>query len=342
MGDAPVFTGGHWRKRLLAAGVAVLLALLALEGGVRLYHGAPMAERLPILRIEANEHRGWAMVAGETHYTYKHPVRINALGLRSPEVTAKVAGERRVLALGDSLIYGQGVSDEHTLPTQLQELLNQEGEGLWTVVNGGHRAYDVNQELGLLEELGPSIDPDVVVLFWFWNDVYEVNVAETHARLEASGPVTFDTGAPMRGWDKTRWHLHQLLRRSALLMLLHDLRKDGGHPIPPQTLDRAMKRLDSHLERFQALAAEGGFDPVVVVIPDANALQGVHQSTFIAARAIAVVEERGVGVYPLAATLRARFGAGRALPVLAFDGHYDAEGNRAMAEAVASFLLGRN
>jgi hypothetical protein len=80
----------------------------------------------------------------------------------------------------------------------------------------------------------------------------------------------------------------------------------------------------------------------MVVIPDAHALQGDHQSTVIAARAVAVAEDRGVGVCSLAAPLQARFGAAGALPVLPFDGHYDAEGNHAMAQEVASFLLGRN
>ncbi|MEQ1893316.1 MAG: hypothetical protein ABL998_12280, partial [Planctomycetota bacterium] len=96
------------KKRLVALTLALGLGFGVGEVAARVVFGAPMAERLPLMFMRAHPTRGWAMVPGQNHFTYTHEVRVNALGLRGPEVGAKEPGERRVLFLGDSLTYGQG------------------------------------------------------------------------------------------------------------------------------------------------------------------------------------------------------------------------------------------
>ncbi|MEM7306080.1 MAG: SGNH/GDSL hydrolase family protein [Planctomycetota bacterium] len=329
------------RRGLLASALALLVAFALVEALARMRFGTPLAERLPICRVEANPHRGWQMVPGETHYTYLHEVHINALGLRGPEVLPKAEGERRVLALGDSLIYGQGVADDQTLPFHLELFLNErDGDRPWTVINAGHRAYDTRQELGLLEELGDQLRPDVVVVFWYWNDVKERDIDGTFRNLSESGPIAFDTGAAMEGWTKTKWQLKQLVRRSALIMTAHDKRKNrAGDPTPPDFLDNAMKRLDGYLVRFQELSARDGFDLVFALVPDANGLVGPYLSLEITDRARRVAEERGVRICLLRPALEGLLKDLGELPVLPYDGHYTAAGNRAMAEAAAAALL---
>lgn len=333
---------GVWRRRLLASLCAILCAGLVLEALARWRYGAPLAERLPIVLIEANEHSGWRMVPRQEHYTYLHPVHVNSFGLRGPEISSKARDERRVLALGDSLIYGQGVADADTVPAQLEQLLNAEAPAgtRWTVVNGGHRAYDTHQELGLLEDLGQGLVPDVVIVFWFWNDVKERDIPTTYERLCASGPVAFDTGEVMEGWPRTEWQLKQLLRRSALAMTAYDLSKEGG-PLPADLVDAAMERLDGYLERFQELAARDGFELVFAPLPDANELLGAHQSTAIRERAEAVAAARGLVPCPVKPDLLALTRELGKLPVLAYDGHYTGPANRVIAAAVARCLDGK-
>ena len=79
-------TAGRLRRRLAALGISLVAAAVAGELLVRAWIGAPLRERLPILMMQSNPARGWMMVPGETHYTYHHPVHVNALGLRGPEV----------------------------------------------------------------------------------------------------------------------------------------------------------------------------------------------------------------------------------------------------------------
>jgi hypothetical protein len=319
-----------------------LLASLALaELWVRLLVGAPRAERLPLLRMRANPVRGWEMVPGELHYTYQHPVQVNSLGLRGKELGPR-QDELRVLALGDSLVYGQGVADQDTLPALLEEELRARDPSRrdWSVVNAGHRAYDTRQELALLEELGPRIDPDIVLLCWYWNDLKERNIELTYRNLKERGTLVFDTGNTLEGWERLRWQAKQLARRSALVMLAYDLaNRSRVRPIDPLHVERGLARLDAYLERFAALGTGLGFRPVFVVIPDPNELRGAEEVRSISARAAALARGRGLATIELEAALQPLYDRSGELPVIPFDGHYLPEANRAMAERLCEHLL---
>ncbi len=329
--------------RIVALFVSISAGLFVAELVARAKFGTPLAERLPLGRIEADPERGWRMVAGESHYTYHHLVRVNAHGLRGEEIPAeREPGERRILALGDSMIYGQGVAEADTLPFALQEELEQLQPSVrWRVMNGGHRAYATNQELALLRQLGPALDPDVVVLFWYDNDLENLDVEAASARLEASGPRPFDAAAPLEGEELWSWKAKQLLRRSALIMYLYDRWKDGKAPLPgPEYYTHGFLRLGRHLDDFSALARERGFTPIVAVVPHAGtvALDGPATERAEAVRALA--RERGIATLELLPALRELLQATGRLPVIPYDGHYLGTANREMARAAAAQIAG--
>jgi hypothetical protein len=334
-----------WRRALrplLAIGLALALAAVAGEVLVRGLVGAPWPERMPILRVQANAARGWEMVPGEAHYTYDHRVAVNALGLRGPELAPRAPGEVRVLALGDSLVYGQGVGDDDTLPARLAaELVARDPAGRpWTVVNAGHRAYATHQELALLEELGERVDPDVVVLFWYWNDLEERDVARTFADLSASGPIAFDLGVPAEGAALRAWERKQLLRRSALLMVVHDLvATTQGEAWDAALVERGFEKLDGYLARFGEWAAAHDARFVFAVLPDPANVDGDSPTAGHERRATELAGRHGLPTLELLPAVRAATERLGALPVIPYDGHYLPEGNHAMAEAAAEQLL---
>jgi lysophospholipase L1-like esterase len=327
-------------KRLLVVALSLLAGLAALEVVVRVRHGTPMRERLPLMRVRANAHRGWEMVPGEEHYTYEHRVRVNALGLRGPEVGAKRAGETRVLFLGDSLTYGQGVGEEDTVPAALERALRAaDAERDWSVVNGGNRAYGTAQEVGLLTELGARIAPDVVLLGWYWNDVQERDIETTYAAFRDRGPFEFDVSGALAGWPRLRWQLLQVPRSSALVMLVHDLLSTKGEVFPPEVADAGFRRLGPLLERMRAECARLGAVPVFVLFPDPQRLSGRLDTQPYEQRAAALARETALPVIELLPALADLHAETRALPIVPFDGHYDARANRAMAAHLAAELL---
>jgi len=328
------------RKRLIAFALSSAAALVLAELAVRATCGSPLVERLPLMEMRANAQRGWEMVPGQVHYTYQQRVSVNSLGLRGPEVAEKRAGERRILYLGDSLIYGQGVGDEDTQPAQLERALrDRDPKTAWSVINAGNRSYGTAQELALLAELGARIQPDVVLLGWYWNDIDERDVARTYARLKDKGELCFDTGNRLEGRDLLAWRAKQLVRRSALAMLVHDLLAPAAKPYPPEYLAKVWLRTGQQLEQLRTRCAGLGARPVVVVIPDAHRIGGGGATRAFDERMAELGRAADVPVIELLPALEALHASTHAVPVLPFDGHYDAEGNRVMAEHLAERLL---
>jgi hypothetical protein len=333
-----------WRGRLLTLGISLLFGLGAAEGIVRLVHGSPLPERTPISRVRAHPLRGWEMIPGENHYTYQHLVEVNSYGFRGPEIPEeKGPREVRILALGDSMVYGQGVADDQTLPSHLERLLNERDtdQRRWRVVNSGHRAYSTNQEVALLTELGPRLKPDIVILFWYWNDLGDVDCAAKYAELCESGPITFDTSAPMEGAALWKWKVRQLARRSALLMYLHDQLLGANEALPgAPRLESCLGVLDVHLARMVELAKKHEWRLIFAVVPRPKILVNSHDSPQLSQLVGARATAQGVEVVDLVPKLKALYSASGRLPIIPYDGHYLGEGNEAMAEAVAEVLIG--
>jgi len=325
-----------WIRRLAALGFGCLFAFVVAEVSVRMIFGAPLPELRPLMKVRANPHRGWEMVP-EAHYTYDNPVSVNSLGLRGPEPGSKRPGEVRILALGDSLVYGQGVGDEATLPAQLERILRTR-HGPVTVVNGGMRHYNTAQEVGLLEELAPRIDPDVVLLCWYRNDVQLVNIPALFRRMRDRGTVTFDVGGRMEGWTLAKWRLRQLLRRSALLMELHDVyRVWTAPPDEPAAIRTGLAMVEGQLHRLTQLATERGFRVGVAILPFPGILLAKDPDLSIEERLATITRSLALPTIDLRPTVAGLTGNGP-LPVVPYDGHYDEAANGVMAEEIARFL----
>ena len=86
----------------------------------------------------------------------------------------------RIVVLGDSFTFGTGVSDRGTWPAALRRSLRNQRERApelklpaCEVWNYGVEGYDTTKEIRLLRErvLPLELDPDLVVLAFFFNDV---------------------------------------------------------------------------------------------------------------------------------------------------------------------------
>lgn len=323
--------------RLLLVALGAGLGLLACELWARSRYGTPEPERLPLLRVQANPFRGWEMVPSRDHYTYLEQVRVNELGLRGAEVGAKRAGERRILCLGDSLIYGQGVGESETLPAALEAALPADSGTV--VINGGLRAYATHQELGLLEELGDRVEPDLVLLCWYWNDVEERDIEETRGRLEQSGPIVFDVSRPWSVARRVKWHAKQMARRSALLNHLHErIRTEPWKAWSEEFRAAGLSRLEGYLDLFEARCAELGAEFRVVLLPDLDGIMGGDVSRDLSNRGAALFEARDFPFLDLRPALNAWIDEHRRIPILPFDGHFNGEGNRLFGRAIADWL----
>lgn len=164
---------------IAGANMILLLGLvLAIEGGLRVFGislpSLPTPETPDRALWRRDPNLGWSL---RPHAVGIIPlggpdrglIRVNALGLRGPEVApAKSQRTLRVLALGDSYVLGVGVDEPHLFTSQLQSILST--ERVVDVVNMGVNGYSTDQQLLQFEGLGSRLAPDVVILFACDND----------------------------------------------------------------------------------------------------------------------------------------------------------------------------
>lgn len=170
------------RRRLLFGCLAALIGLggtlLALELALRVYDPLrlPLEDMRGFYRLDAQGRietspgwRGQQFVEGR-----RVAVRSNALGLRGPEVAAKAPGERRVLMLGDSFIWGMGVEEHETIPARLEQGLQANGAKA-LVGNAGMFGTSPREWGYTLERYLPAFQPDLAVAtMYVGNDVLDL------------------------------------------------------------------------------------------------------------------------------------------------------------------------
>lgn len=97
--------------------------------------------------------------------------RHNRQGLRGPELAPGGESLRRILIIGDSVVYGIAVGNEETVSAQLDGMLNSgQTTRRWEVLNGGVSGYELPDTEVLFRERGLALHPDIVVVGLFRND----------------------------------------------------------------------------------------------------------------------------------------------------------------------------
>jgi len=290
---------------------AALLTLLVLELALRWlgppFHSRSLDDKRLFTRFDPE--LGWAnrpgVSGGYLGAGYIHGVRHSAAGLRDEEhEVGKPAGVRRVLVLGDSMVWGLGVENDEIFPRRLEHRLAGT-----EVIAMGTSGYGTDQELLWFSRDGARYRPDVVVLaLYLANDLRDNISSRRYSRnkprfvLDADGALRL-TGTPVpadRSWwrdrvingimDPIRRHsaLHRLVegRRHRLHERLRHrawYRSWFGDPVggdwtdmyregePPQWLARALELTGRLVAELDRRVEAGGGDLEVLLLPHAVA-----------------------------------------------------------------------
>src|SRR5512136_1208648 len=192
-------------KRLRDLGLNLLVMIVSLatffglaEGMARLAGYAPYTPQADVFRQEfensdraatelfiPSASRVWDLRPGYVGHRTDWGTRnwvtisINSQGRRDKEVSLKKpAGTFRIAILGDSVAFGARVEAKDDLATQLEWNLNARSESLhYEVLNFGVPGYGTWQELSALKEKVLAYDPDLVLLAFVMNDLFDNNQA---------------------------------------------------------------------------------------------------------------------------------------------------------------------
>jgi lysophospholipase L1-like esterase len=121
----------------------------------------------------------------------------NAAGLRDDALGPRDAFETRIVVLGDSMIFGHGVSDAETFPNQL-EAIYREADRSVDVINAGVKGYgtDGAYKFFVKRILPLGLKPDWVIFAIYTNDLHD-NVGQPLYTIEDGSLAPLD---PKRNW----------------------------------------------------------------------------------------------------------------------------------------------
>jgi len=158
-------------KRLLLALFSLTFVLLIAEVGLRVMgvrpHNVRSVSEADFNRVPGMYEPGLAVTSYKIP-ELPHQIRVNAFGFRGPE-TSQIPDRKRVLCIGDSFMWGDGVNEDETLPAQLEQIFEGEVEFL----NGGVAGSTIQDQRLFLERL-LVMKPDAVLLLYSENDLQDM------------------------------------------------------------------------------------------------------------------------------------------------------------------------
>ncbi len=349
---------------LVAVEFAVLFALL--EVAIRI-SVAPQID-VPHLRVDPHGFYTWYPGARFTYRNLPHveppaaTVRIDADGLRGPELPPqKLAGERRVLVIGDSYTAAVQLPEDEIFTTLLATELNAaRPQARYRVLNAGVNGAGTAHELLYFQHAGAALAPDVVVLQFAWNDVQDT---QTHGGFRLT-PTGVELRADLRDppfWRGPLLALRDALGNRSLVFYL-------GYRAVAQFFGASAARaadvvaVDADAPADAAVASNAGADPAITLVARLAA-ELVHAANAAGAPVILLTIPEPIyvgGGDPVYAQVVAAFGAlvagttnqlvvadplllaaetrGEAT-FLAGDGHLSPAGHRVVAAALAAAVL---
>jgi len=286
---------------------------------------------------------GYQPIAGFKGTLVAKPISFSADGMREHDVALPPPTGPLVLAVGDSLTEGYLVGNDETWPAHLQRLLKR------PVLNGGVRAYGLDQIVLRAERLVPQLKPATVVLAFIPDDVERTELDRRDGRpkpyfVPGQGVDGLDlmnvpvpaAPPPMALWRRVLGHSY-LLDFLMPRLDLYDLWYGGSHHIQRGTGDEISCRL---MRRFARLANGAGAEALVVALYEDHPWINARRQASDRRRAEAVLGcARQAGL----ATLDtwdgfATDGAARRVNELYYGSHFTDRGAALAAQLIAAAL----
>ena len=242
-------------------------------------------------------------------------VRFNAQGLRGPEVDLADHSHKRVLVLGNSNTFGWGVEERQIMTSLLQEELILQA----VVINDGVCNYNSVRYVRLFKDRLRGIHPDIVVVEGNIRDAEELqnkgnNFLVRHSQLMAM----------------TSYALQLLQFRVFKRENLFDHYKNLY-----VSSSRGFQEMSAALNELDQLSKTDGFKIIYLFIPESRSIDGPSYLTFHE-KIRHVVE--ALGWTYVDATKNLHSITPEDLWVMPFDPHYNARGQKVMADTLLPYL----
>ncbi len=264
----------------------------------------------------------------------EQPVRTSSLGLRGGEhAPTPEPGVFRLLGVGDSVTFGQGVAADQTFLAVAEDLLADQHRV--ELINAGVPSWDLRQQLRWIEHRGLALEAQLLLVFFYVNDLVPISYPDPdHAlprlSLEAPAWARGEAGLRRHSWLFNKlWRTVERGRLGAALLEGYDSEVE---------LIRARSSQAQVADRYRDLAgvcADARQACGVVVLPS-FVPPGADDGADILDMAAAAAAEAGLQVLRLDRAVDGIDLADRF--VLPGDQHPSARAHRALGQALARQL----
>lgn len=318
-------------KKLIFNILLIGLCLVILELGLRLSHKIPLkVVNESIFPNTLGDYKPYQSLLSD--YVLPYKVTTNSLGLRGKDVRIeKTEGIYRILVLGDSYTVGERVSDEDTFPAQLEKMLSRV-----EVINAGHSCYSTREEYEYLAEKGLILNPDMVILAWFPNDITELS-------REFSWRDLLKEHYKYEPWKS---YLRSFAIYNALRFIISDnfIKLKFGHFVPKEDIDifsgqetegakKLWERCFGYILKIKNLCRGKKF--LLVILPDYPQFKNAGFKPQQKLRTFAKIN--GIDFIDIAERFKLETNIGISY-LLPKDPHFSVFGNHLVAEEIHNFL----
>ena len=347
-------------RKIGLMGSATLVAMLSCEVAARVLLPAPPdPTRQPQIVYRTDPEVRFSLVPNQRGWIDDGFVTTNSIGFRGADIEMpKPAGRFRIVVLGDSVTFGWGVNDADTFCARMEQFVHSRmPDSDVEIVNLAVPGYGTRQEVVMLERYLARLQPNLVLLGFYANDVPDAlldvdrgavtgtTVANAHAE---PNQVLHMNPAP------STWAERQLRKSRAFYVAGHALkgllhRGEGGkqgasleldmleNRESPQ-LERAWKQVSAELGHLQRLSSTFGFSVGVVCLPSRELVMGLYLDSHYPQTLRSLSEREGFFVIDPLPSLLAVKGHRDTLFIPYDRNHPSAEGHRVIAAAIMDYL----
>lgn len=323
---------------------AVLLAALVGEVALRLVVAPPIKWKFPQESYVYDEEVNYLLRPGDQAFTHDKPVSINSAGIRDREYPpVPPSGTVRVIGLGDSQTFGNGLDIADTWPKQLERELLESG-GSWEVLNCGVPATDTWQHSILFDRLNEMYHPDWLVLAFYVNDP----APSYRLPPTGSGEVT----------NSTSKRAAYLMKRSALISYLHHsakalrgaMRPSSGslrelHRLTGEedaTVEKGWRQAEASLEEIREKCARAGIRFITFALPRRDQVDGTIEGRAYNERIADICRRHSISLVDMLPLLQEAYNSSGRQLFIPWDGHNSALANAEIARRLAVDISSQN
>jgi lysophospholipase L1-like esterase len=168
-------------KKLVFSLIIMSMCFLTLEAGIRIRDyvtgRSPSFWRYPYIKpidhlYLDHPYLGVTLQPNAYYFNGDYTISINSQGYRGPPFQYNKASDvYRIVCIGASSTFGQGVSDEHTYPVYLEKkLAEQMPDRRFEVINAGVPGYTSAECLIYFLLTVQDLEPDMITIYLRYND----------------------------------------------------------------------------------------------------------------------------------------------------------------------------